>query len=232
MGYTDDKEEARANRARNLRFKKSILNRLDFENIVRELDDIISGCSDIAWFDDEEITELLKNDGESDSEFRLVAAELNDQAEELHRRLTLDGWRSGFEIQEIFDDVMSAMAGRSEPRLGYDSYLEDVFELSDYESGLAKDEAKKRLTRYTKEQILNLTGECFEIALQWLDIVAGYDYLNATLGVMKDDKTAILKAIKRVDNAYEDAVNDGFYSDAAERFDRIISDLPEDVWVI
>ncbi len=232
MGYTNDKEEARAKHAAALRHKKSVLDRLDYQSVLTELNDIEADCSEIAWFDDKDIIELLGNDGDSDNEFRLIATDIYNEARELCERMESGGWHSGFDIEEVFDDVMSAMAGKDEPRLGYDSFQEDMFRLSDYESELAKDAAKKRLSKYTKEQILNLTGECFEIALKWLDIVSGYDYLRATLGVMKDDKQAILNAIKRVDDAYNKAAENDFYGDAGRRFDSIISDLPEDVWVI
>jgi len=232
MGYTDDREEARASRAAALRHKKSILGRLDYYSILDELNDIEAGCSEIAWFDDENITALLGNDGESDNEFRLIATELFNEACGLLAQLNDENWQSGVDIKEVFDDVMNAMAGSSEPRFGYDTYLEEDCLLTNYECGLAKDAAKKRLSKYTKEQILNLTGECFDIALKWLDIVSGYDYLNATLGVMKDDKTAILKAIKRVDDAYNAAASNDFYGKEGSRFDNIVSDLPEDVWVI
>lgn len=227
MSYTSDREQARQDRAAALRHKKSILDRLSYSVIVNELDDISAGCSDMMWFDNDEITELLGQDGESDNEFRIIATSLYDDAERLRRRL------DDYDINEtIFNDVMTAAAGENEQRYGYDSYLDEECLLSDYECKLAKEAANSRFMKHTKEQILKMFGECFDIALKWLDITQGFDYLNATLGVMKDDKTAILKAIQRVNDAYDRAAEWDFLGDKAREFDRIISDLPVDVWAI
>ncbi len=234
MSYTNDKEQARADRAANLRHKKSMLGRLTYQSIINELSDIADECSDMVYFDDEEISELLGNDGESDNEFRLIALELQSESTELFARLRSERYHScmGFDISDIFDEVMTAMGGSDEERWGYDAYLEEDVKLTEYECSLAKTEAKKRLTRYTKEQMLNIFGECFDIALKWLDLEYGYSCLHATLGVMKDDKTALLKAIKRVNDAYDRAASGEFYSSDSNAFDNIIDELPADVWVV
>lgn len=234
MSYTSDREQARADRAFNLRHTKSFLSRINYEYIMNELYDIKEECSDMAYFDDEEIISLLANDGESDNEFRIIAQELYETADALFERLRSESWHTGtgFNVSEVFDEVLTATSAIDERRLGYDTYLEEDCELTEFECGLAKEASKKRLMKYTKEQILNIFGECFDITWKWLDLVQGYDYLRATLGVMKDDKSAILKAIKRVDNAYNTAESNDFLGKSAEAFDRIISDLLEDVWVI
>lgn len=226
MSYTSDREQARQDRAAALRHKKSILDRINYGVIESELQNILAECSEMMWFDDDEITELLGQDGESDNEFRIIATQLYNDAENLERRL------EDSDISENFDSIMTAAAGANEQRYGYDSYFDEYCLLDDYESKLAKEAANSRLMRYTKEQILKIFGECFDIALKWLDISQGCDYLNATLGVMKDDKTAILDAIQRVNNAYDKAAENGFFGDKARAFDNIINDLPLDVWVI
>lgn len=235
MGYTNDKEQARADRAAAIRHKKSILSRLDYSSIFNEVDDIASECSDMAYFDDEEVSEMLNYDGEGDNEFRIIAQELLAEARMLCSRMYSGDWQitcDGYKIEDVFDDVMVAMAAREEKRWGYDEYLDEFCELDDFECSLAKETAKKRLSRYTKEQLFNIFSECFQLTLRWLDITQGFDYLNATLGVVKSDQKAILDAVKRINDAYERAAErkaSGFDDDF---FDNMTEDLPVEVWVI
>lgn len=233
MSYSSDREQARADRAFSLRHTRSFLERINYEYILTALSDIKDECCEMAYFDDKDITELLGNDGESDNEFRLIAQSLFETANSLYNRLTDQRTSDkGFNVGDVFDTVLTATAAISEPRLGYDTYVEEDCELSDYECGLAKSAAQKRLAKYTKDQLLSIFGECFDIVWKWLDLIQGYDYLSATLGVMKDDKIAILKAIKRVDNAYNAAANNDFVGEPSYEFEHIISDLPQEMWVI
>ena len=60
-----------------------------------------------------------------------------------------------------------------------------------------------------------------------------YDYLKSALDVLNKGNGAYLEAIKGIEEAYEDVqrYRDSYNSEAEKRFDKLISALPERIWI-
>ena len=69
--------------------------------------------------------------------------------------------------------------------------------------------------------------------MAFLDIRQRYDYLEATFDILLDKNNSILENIKKIQKAYEEANEDKFdeYSERVRNFDRLISNLPDYMWV-
>lgn len=117
--------------------------------------------------------------------------------------------------------------------LGYDTYEEDYFELTSYESELARDESEKRLMKLTKQEILQTAEQCFGIAAAFLNVRYKFDYLKATFDIIRDENSSFLENIKDIEEAYEKANADKFdsYSKSTKEFDKLVKGLPERVWI-
>ena len=78
--------ESKANRTRNLRYKRPALASMGWQSIWEELDAIQEACSDIHWFadqDDETLLNALDGNDEDVWEFKLAFASLEAQADQL-----------------------------------------------------------------------------------------------------------------------------------------------------
>ena len=117
--------------------------------------------------------------------------------------------------------------------VGYDADKEDYFALTSYESGLAETEAGKRLMRRTKPDIIATIGQCFGIALAFIDLRQSYDYLKATFDILRDDNTSLLRLVKEIEGAYGDAAADNFWTGkpSVKKYDALLAALPQRAWV-
>ena len=81
--------EIKANRTRNLRYKRPALASMGFDTMIAELDEIEEACSDVHWFtdqDDETLINALGGDEEA-WEFKLAFANLEAEADQLRRAM-------------------------------------------------------------------------------------------------------------------------------------------------
>lgn len=219
----------KAERTRNLRYKRPALQSLGYEYISNELYEIIEACSDIRWFvenENETLLNALDGNEEDEFEFRMAFSDLETKAEQLNG--ALQNW----EIRDEFDDCTVALVGNRYITVGYDSSEEDYFSLTSYEQGLARTESGKRLMRHTKAEMISIIGQCFGITMAFLDLRQTYDYLKATFDILKDENTSLLQMIKEIDEAYEKANEDGFcdWDDSVKRFNSLIKNLPDMAW--
>lgn len=102
-----------------------------------------------------------------------------------------------------------------------------------YDIDLALTEAGKRITRHTKAEMLSIMGQCFGVLISFLDLKQSYDYLKAMLDVLRDENMSLLQRIKEIDAAYQ-AANDEHFADwgkSTEKFDELLIDLPDVVWL-
>ena len=127
-----------------------------------------------------------------------------------------------------------ALIGSRYKILGYDSAEEDYFALTSYEQGLARTEAGKRLMRRTKADMISTIGQCMGILLAFLDLRQQYDYLRATFDILRDENMSLLQTIQEIDAAYDAVASEEWWdrsSEAAQRFDALLNDLPDRVWL-
>lgn len=225
----------KAERSRNLRYKRSILEDLNIEAIRDFLWEVQEECDNIAYsWDDENILDALDGDEEDAYEFKMMFSDLSADCDQLVERF-------GDEyITEHFDDFFTGLAfGGNLPfnTFGWDSYETDYFRLTRFESELAASESGKRLKRLTKDELISTAGQCLGIALSYLNLRYKYDYLKATFDVLKGEHGAILKTVKDIETLYEKVFDDydgrllSSWSDEVRAFDQLLNHLPERLWV-
>ena len=138
-------------------------------------------------------------------------------------------------VTEYFDDLFVGImtGGNGAFRIvGYDSYEEDYFRLtSRYEDNLAVQEAKKRLMRLTKDEIINVTGECFGVAMSYFNIQYKYKCLQSAFDILNNDNASLIKQVKEIENAYNELQRDIHDYDKQYHFDKLTAYLPEKLWV-
>lgn len=217
----------KAERSRNLRYKRPALASMGYDAMRDKLDAISDKCSDIHWWtdtDDETLLNALDGDEEDAWEFRLAFSELDTACERLNQAL----WDSGIDA-ETFDNCTVALIGNRYNLVGFDSYEEDYFSLCGYESKLAEKEAGKRIMRMTKPEMIATIGQCFGILMAFLDVRQRFDYLQATFDILKDQNNVLLDTIKEIEQLYEKAQDDWRES---RTFDALVDTLPQELWVM
>ena len=228
MTYTAG-NQTRAEKARNLRYKKAALKRFNLCEIRDEIYDIGCECGDIKWYMDDQDTLLNALDGDSDDEyeFRMMFSDLSANCERLQCVVNEEY------VTEYFDDFLVGSNNNGYRTIGFDSEEEDYFALCGFDSQLAQTESGKRLQRLTKSELISTAGQVFGIITAYLDITQKHDYLKATFDILRNDNTAHLQIIKQINKAYDKAAADDFsgWGKLSKDFDTLISQLPDRTWV-
>lgn len=184
----------------------------------------------IGFFEDDGDNLLAAMDGDEDAvyEFKMAFAELEAKCDSLY-----DAIKDDYGIGEYFDDCTVALIGNRYRLVGYDSYEEDYYNLSSFDSELAASEAGKRCCRWTKAELLSKIGQCMGIVLAFFDLRQSYDYLKATMDFLRDENTSVLQIIKDIETSYEEAEKERFdkYAAPTHKFERLISQLPDRIWI-
>lgn len=208
---------------------------MGFEFLRVELDDIRDACDTIHWWtdqDDETLLNALDGDDEDVWEFKLAFSHLEAKADELFETI-YELCRYEDDFGQVYDDCTVALIGNRYQTIGYDSFEEDYYALTGYEPGLAQTESGKRLMRRTKAEIISIIGQCFGILIAFLDLRQQYDYLKATFDILRDENTSMLQQVREIDAAYKALVTADWSarSEAEKKFDRLLSALPDRVWM-
>lgn len=229
--------EIKANRTRNLRYKRPALASMGWDSIWQELRDIQEACGEVRWFVDKDGDETLLNamngDEEAEWEFKVAFADLEAKAEQLSDALSEQfGWNSE-DPERDYNDCTVALIGNRYTTIGYDAEDEDYFSLTSYEQELAHTEAGKRLMRKTKADMIATIGQCVGTMVAFLDLRQQYDYLKATFDILRDENTSLLQQVKEIEAAYDAADAADWYEWGPEvkRFERLLECLPDRAWV-
>lgn len=222
--------QTKAERARNLRFKKGIAEGFNISEILDELMSISGECDEIRYIaegDEDTLIAALDGNEEDAYEFRMMFSNLSQESENLYDKLNEEY------VTEYFDEFFCRVAGGCMQILGYDSYEEDYYALTSYESELAQGESEKRLMKLTKQEILKVAEQCFGVATAFLNVRYKYDYLKATFDILRDENSSFLENIKGIEQAYEEANADEFSASAksTKEFERAVKALPERTWL-
>ena len=214
----------RAERARMLRYKHSALAFAGYDQMINDLYEIESACSDVHWYDNDDETLIAALDGNEEEayEFKMAFGELESKCEELLSQLN-DDWRS--HISEYYDDCTVALIGNRYKVLGFDTVEEDYYSITSYESDLATTEAGKRVMRWNKNEMLANIGQCVGIMLAYVDLKQQYDQLETTMNILRDENMTVINLIKEINKVYNDL------PDSSNEFDRLVSQLPDRIWL-
>lgn len=217
-------QRSKAEIARNLRYKKPMLEQLNYNSICDMLWDTQSKCEELLYLDDSD-RDLLINamDGDEDEveEFRMTFADISANCERLI------GVISDAYIEENFDTFLVTANGGFYKTVGYDSYEEDYFALIGYEPELAQSEAAKRIMRLTKQEIVSLARTVFGVIAAYTDLVQHYDKLEAVYNIVKGENAELLSAVKRIDEAYERYIE----TQDVSAYDKVLYRLPDRAWL-
>lgn len=223
----------RQEKAKMLKYKKSILQHLNLYDIKTDMDDLVEVADNVTYaWDDDNLLEALDGDEEQVEEFKILMAELASDCERLSEAIYFSG------VDEHFDKFFVSLAMKDRPlqyrMLGYDTVELDYSEfLNDYEEEIAEGEAIKQLKRLTKDELLRTAGKCFRVVLAYLDIREKINALGSVIEIITDENKAILDAVKSIESQYEEAEKIKFqpYAKATEAFDNTLRLLPDKIWV-
>lgn len=222
-------------RTRALRYKRPALASMGYAHIQKELEEIVEACSDVAWFagDRDKLTAALDGSDEEANEFMLACGDLSSQAGLLLEQLYEVGEYDPDGMARQYDDCTVALIGNQYDLVGFDTLQEDYFSLTGYDMELGESEAGKRLMRHTKAEMLSVIGQSVGILVAFLDVRQKYDYLQATLDVLRDENCSVLQALRNINAAYEraEAVRFNDYHKEAQEYERLLWAVPERMWV-
>lgn len=224
-------DNGRAEKAKNMRYKRPALASLGFEAIRSELYEISEACTDVHYYtdtDDDSLVNALDGNEDEAYEFRIAFSDFEAKSEQLW-----DAIQDNRIDSDVFDDCTVALIGNRYNTLGYDGEEEDYFSLTGYEQELAQTEAGKRFMRMTKAEMISTIGQCFGITLAFLDLRQSYDYLKAAIDVLRDENTSLLQTIREIDKMYDAAADENFvgWGTNGRQFDSLLQALPERIWV-
>lgn len=215
-------------RAKALRYKRSALSTMGYDEITRELDEISEACDDIRWaFDDEDVTQAVMDGEDDDIGYRMEFSELSALVDRLREQLY------AIEPQD-YDDCTVALIGNRFSLVGFDGYEEDYFSLCSYESELATTEAGKRLMRHTKAEIISQIGQSVGLMMAFYDLRQRFDYIQAALGVLVDKNLETLHMIRGIEEAYSKWDENGCrqYGPELRQLQTLTEAMPEKYWVM
>lgn len=222
----------KAERSRNLRWKKPAISELSYWEINEKLDYIANDCYEIHWYsdDDDALINALDGNEEEAFEFKMLIAALEGEAYELDEQFR-DFARYDDDAEKRFNDCSVALIGDRFRQIGYDDIEEDYYALSSYNSELAHTDAGKRVMRLTKAEMLSTIGQVLGMILAFKNIELKYEYLKATIDILRDQNNSVIQQIKAIETAYEAANEEYFFGEKTREFDILIRELPDKIWI-
>lgn len=207
---------------RKLRCDRARLAEINFDTIQTTLWDICDACGVVEWAiqDEDIIANALDGNEEAVYEFKMMFADLSFECEQLLDAL------NNYYVNEHFNDFFLGIMLHNKQAfraVGYCDMEEDYFSLTRYETEWAEEISAKRIKRLNKDNMLSVAGQCFGIAMGYMNIKYKYDYLKATMDVLSGENGAVLKTIKEIEKAFEEG--DENY------IDRLTMNLPDRIWI-
>lgn len=219
----------RQEKARSLRYKKAIVRDLNLFTIRNEIDEIMEECDNVQyWMDTDSETLINAMDGNEDEayEFKMEFADLSAECYQMYEDFQNIG------DYDLFDDIFVAIGGAEQGNglMGWDSYEQDYFGL-DLPTEWSEQESVKRLERLTKKELLENIAYAFRILMAYIGLRARYESLSAAMTLVKEQNTGHLQIVKEIEKLYCAAQESGEWSKASHKFDRLLSQMPEEAWL-
>lgn len=211
-------------KAKQLRYKKPMLKELNIETIKDNLYDMIEVCTDIQYYYDDNETLLNALDGDEDEaqEFKMMFSDLAYEVESM-----LDDLREAW-IPDYFNDFCVSICGQNDTVLGYDAYEQDYMglEWEDY----AIEESGKRIARFTKNEIINMSAYVFRILFSYVALQSRYNDLKAAYDILSEKNLNILKTVDKINEIYENAM-DSIHQKDMVTWEKLTGQLPQETWL-
>lgn len=218
-------------RARNLRYKKPLVKDICLDSIQEFLWEAQEKCTDaIYYFDsgDETLLNALDGDEDDEQEFKMMFADLEAECEQMQDDLEQEY------VPECFDEFFAATYSPSMGMmLGFDTFDQDYYGLSPTESGWGSEEARTRIMRMTKKELLDVARHCIKIFVAYEGLRNRYESLKAALDIIRDTNTAQLQVAQRINELYDQAAADGFWNwkGAAGEYEALLGQIPQIEWL-
>lgn len=244
--------EVKREKARQLRLKRPACKELNWDSIRDKLIDIQEDVGEAQWSvgNYEKLYEALGEDDEAVYEFQIAFSDLAGECDRMYQDMEELREREeevfyGVEDEEWNDppalfNLFFPAINYHDRVWGYDIEEHDYYGFeSHYDEEWARDKARSRLKRLTKDQIISLSGLCLEIARQYMSLTSRYDALSTAISILKGESEALLRVVERIDTLYSSAEKetDGFRRESyylcpsLEEFDKALEQLPERLWV-
>lgn len=199
-------------------WKKTVIDGLSYEDILRKLSEIQDVCESVRWAEnDEDLLLSFFDDSEDDVyAFKDSFTQLSAAAESLYNILSeYDGCE--VEIEESFNFFLTGISdGSGMKYLGWDYAEEDYWTICGYDSQIAVTECYKKIMRMKKDEIIQTANRVFRILTAFLDLERRYDYLEAALEMIKGKNEEALRGVRDLERAYEAYEAGGREWDSAE----------------
>ena len=230
-----DAQETKRLKAMGMRYKKPIVKNLNLETITQDLWDIQEECVNITWYTDSEdgmdsLINALGGDEDEAHEFRMAFAELCAECERMFADLREEWVPKCFDIFFVAAGAGDAGGGL----LGWDTFEQDYFGI-DCSDWIAENEAKKKLKKLTKDDLIDAARQCFKIYHAYMGLRNRYDNLKAAIDILRDQNTGYLQAVKEIERLYEEASDErnrnDDWNEAAREWKRYTDALPQEAWI-
>lgn len=100
---------------------------------------------------------------------------------------------------------------------------------------VAEDEARKKLKRLSKDELITAARQCFKVYQAYIGLRNRYDSLKAAIDILRDQNTGFLQIIKEIEKLYEQAAeHQGLYAEYSKEwkeFERYTDALPPEAWI-
>lgn len=137
-------------------------------------------------------------------------------------------------VPECFDRFfVSIGAGdKGSGYLGWDFYEQDYFGLSCLDS-YVEGKCAEKLICMTKARLIKSARICLKVYVSYLGIQYRHDCLKAAMDILRDENTGYLRIIRKIEETYEKADANNFYSwcQGTKDFESLIRCLPDMAWV-
>ena len=217
----------KAEKARNLRYRRPALAMMRRDSIVDEIMEISEDCESLEYAieDDEKLEEAFDGDSDEIHEFKMRFLDLTYRCDRLRDALIEN------DVNEHFDDFFVGLLGRAYEVVGFDHFEEDYFHLTMYEKQFANETSKKRLMSMTKEQLIAVAGQCIGSMMSFLDVRHEYDCLKSTLDILRDERAGVMKSVKCISEVWEKLQENPYDGEAARHYEALLERLPDVAWV-
>ena len=240
---TEAQQELMRNRARNLRCKRTMVSGLNVYDMDQWLQETSEQISEIEWIGGQHggirqaLAELIGSEDEA-AEFQTCFAILQENVDrmldDLQELFSGDEYdESNSEVNAYDDFLVACRAGADRNSLmGYDGYEDDYFRIdNEYTAMAAVDEAKTRLKRLTKDQIIEEAHRAFQIVINFMALEQRYDDLRAALDMLQGTYGGQLEIMGKLSAEYEKQITKEDWEQNWRTFDRTIQELPAQVWL-
>lgn len=246
----DPKERYRQEKIRKMRLRRPVCKTMCWDGILADLDEMRYDIDEGRWMYGpyERMGESAVDELGEDTVYELQIAfsdldtELQKMDEDMRNlRITENEFfyqddDSEYDDPPVLFDCFFPAINYHDRMWGYDIEEHDYYGIEYGDEDYARKQAKERLKRLTKDKLIDLAGQCMEIARQYMSLRGRYDGLSTALAILKGEFEAQLEMVQHIEALYDEAEKEthGFQhtiSKALYSLDSALNNLPDRLWV-